>query len=307
MKSNIGHTEGAAGVASIIKVILCLEEGLLVPNAGFSNKNPRIRLDEWGLRLSNTTMPWPAHLIQRASINSFGFGGSNAHAIIESAAQYLGAPVRSNTQLAKDTPQIVVFSTHDKAGLDRTAEKWESYLKARAVRKPYTTVQDIAFTMCTRRSQLAFRSFVVADSIEQLQSTLVEGLPSISRAGRKHQNQLAFIYTGQGAQWARMGMELLDVPAFAESMEHSHRILQSLDCPWNLIKELEASTADSRIDDPERSQPICCAIQIALTKMLNSWGVYPKAVVGHSSGEAGECVLVQWLDKEIKKEILNIA
>ncbi|PYI24168.1 ketoacyl-synt-domain-containing protein [Aspergillus violaceofuscus CBS 115571] len=92
VKSNIGHTEGAAGLASLIKTILCLEKGILVPQTGFSQLNPKIRLAEWGLRLcdATTATPWPAHLPQRASMNSFGFGGANAHAILESAVQYLG-------------------------------------------------------------------------------------------------------------------------------------------------------------------------------------------------------------------------
>ena len=85
MKSNIGHTEGAAGVASIIKTVLCLENGMLVPNAGFTKLNARIHLDKWGLRLSDACIRWPQHLPRRISINSFGFGGSNAHLVLESA------------------------------------------------------------------------------------------------------------------------------------------------------------------------------------------------------------------------------
>ncbi|KAF9893167.1 hypothetical protein FE257_012580 [Aspergillus nanangensis] len=92
VKGNIGHTEGAAGVASLIKVVLCLEHAMLVPNAGFEKVNPRIRLDEWRLRLCQDATPWPAHMPQRASINSFGFGGSNAHAVIESASEFFGSP-----------------------------------------------------------------------------------------------------------------------------------------------------------------------------------------------------------------------
>ncbi|EHA19606.1 hypothetical protein ASPNIDRAFT_39026, partial [Aspergillus niger ATCC 1015] len=175
VKSNLGHTEGAAGVASIIKVVLCLEKGMLVPNAGFSNLNPKIRLEEWGLRLSNSTTPWPSHLLQRASINSFGFGGANAHAILESTAQYLG-------------------------------------------------------------------------------------LPTFSRASRKNQAHLAFIFTGQGAQWPRMGVQLLANPVFAASMERSQ--------------------------------------QVALVDMLRSWGVTPKAVVGHSSGEVGAAYAAGYLTHE---------
>ncbi|KAE8356045.1 hypothetical protein BDV28DRAFT_7151 [Aspergillus coremiiformis] len=298
VKSNVGHTEGAAGVASLIKVILCLEKGMLVPNAGFSQLNPKIRLDEWGLRLSNTAMPWPLHLPQRASINSFGFGGSNAHAIIESAAQYLGPSDLPAISSAGRIPQIVVFSTHDKAGIDRTAEKWKIYLESQIAKQNNIPLSDIAFTLHSRRSQLAFRSFAVVDSMEQLRDTMAEGLPSFPRANRKNQTNLVFVCTGQGAQWAQMGVELLANPVFAQSVARSQQILQSLGCSWDLGEEMHATGPNSRMNQPDRSQPICCVLQIALVDMLASWGVHPKAVVGHSSGEVGAAYAAGYLTQE---------
>lgn len=287
VKSNLGHTEGAAGVASIIKVVLCLEKAMLVPNAGFSNLNPKIRLEEWGLRLSNTTTPWPPHLSQRASINSFGFGGANAHAILESTAQYLG-----KTQTLSDTTegiaQVVVVSTHDQSGLDRTADKWNNFLDSSAYgKRKCISLPDVAHTMATRRSQLPFRSFAVVDSLAELRDVMAAGLPTFPRASRKNQTHLAFVFTGQGAQWPRMGVQLLTNPVFAASIERSQQVLRSFDCPWDLLAEIRADATTSRISRPDRSQPCCCALQIALVDMLRSWGVTPKAVVGHSSGEVG--------------------
>ncbi|PYI07708.1 polyketide synthase [Aspergillus sclerotiicarbonarius CBS 121057] len=302
VKSNIGHTEGAAGVASLIKVILCLEKGMLVPNAGFSHLNPKIRLEEWGLRLSDATIPWPAHLPQRASINSFGFGGANAHAILESAAQYFGRSQPSvHVTPADRTPQIVVFSTYDKAGLDRTAARWTSYLNT--PRENPLSLPDIAHTMATRRSKLAFRSFAVADSLETLQATLSAGLPSFPRASRTNQTPVAFICTGQGAQWARMGLELLANPIFAASVDRSQQVLHRLGCPWNLVDEIRADATTSCIHRPDRSQPICCALQIALVDMLFSWEVFPKAVVGHSSGEVGAAYAAGYLTHDDAMQI----
>ncbi|PYI36630.1 polyketide synthase [Aspergillus indologenus CBS 114.80] len=302
VKSNVGHTEGAAGVAALIKVILCLEKAMLVPNAGFSQLNPKIRLEEWGLRLSDSTTPWPAHRPQRASINSFGFGGANAHAILESAAQYFGADSAQNevTTVAKGTPQVVVVSTHDKAGLDRTAEKWTTYLDQHILGKKAETLAlpDVAHTMATRRSQLAFRSYAVVDSLEELRDTMNAGLPSFARASRKTQTPLAFICTGQGAQWARMGVELLTNPVFASSVDRSQQLLQSMGCAWNLLEEIRADATATRINRPDRSQPVCCALQVALVDLLRSWKVSPKAVVGHSSGEVGAAYAAGYLTHE---------
>ncbi|OJJ29662.1 hypothetical protein ASPWEDRAFT_294248 [Aspergillus wentii DTO 134E9] len=278
VKTNLGHTEGAAGVASLIKVVLCLEKATLVPNAGFKNINPKIRLEDWRLRLSNETMPWPDHLPQRASINSFGFGGSNAHVIIESLKETL----RGSERDREPAPQVVVFSTFDQAGIERLGSSWSDYLKRQERDIP---LPNLAHTMLSRRSQLGFRSFAVANSLDQLQGVLEKGLPKHPRASRKAQTRLAFVFTGQGGQWAGMGQELLRIPVFRESMQRSQDILSSLGCPFDIVQEIRAEAKDSQINRPDRSQPITCALQIALVDLLASWSVLPNAVVGHSSGE----------------------
>ncbi|KAE8153646.1 hypothetical protein BDV25DRAFT_136765 [Aspergillus avenaceus] len=279
VKRNIGHTEGAAGVASLIKTVLCLENGMLVPNPGLERLNPKLRLDEWHIRTCNEAKPWPAHLPQRASINSFGFGGANAHAIIESASEYFGS-FRPST-----CPQIVVFSTHDKAGLGRMGQKWSNFLRERVRSRSPPSLQDMAYTMFARRSHLAFRTFAVVTSLEQMLGAMDQGLPTFQRAGRSNQSNLAFVFTGQGAQWPGMGRQLLNVPVFAQSIERSNRALAICECPWDLVEALTADSESSKITQPDQSQAICCALQIALVDLLNSWGAFPKAVVGHSSGE----------------------
>ncbi|OJJ67662.1 hypothetical protein ASPBRDRAFT_68861 [Aspergillus brasiliensis CBS 101740] len=292
VKSNIGHTEGAAGVASLIKVVLCLEKATLVPNAGFATLNPKIKTEEWRLRLSDTTQPWPAHLPQRASINSFGFGGANAHAILESTTQYFGTAPRTIPRSPTGLAQLVVLSTHDKAGLDRTTKKWTQALDMSS------DLTDLAHTMATRRSKLGFRSFAVADSLPSLHEAMARGLPSFPRARRQQQTSLAFVCTGQGAQWAGMGVELLAFPVFAASIHQSQGVLTSLGCQWDLIEEIRAHADISRINRPDRSQPVCCALQIALIDLLTDWSVTPKAVVGHSSGEVGAAYAAGYLTHE---------
>ncbi|KAJ5110635.1 hypothetical protein N7532_001170 [Penicillium argentinense] len=281
VKTNLGHTEGAAGVASLIKVVLCLEKATLVPNAGFKNLNPKIRLDDWRMRLSDKTMPWPEHLPQRASINSFGFGGSNAHIILESTKEFF----RGDGENEEAAPHIVVFSTFDQSGIERLGDSWSKYLLRQQKADQDIPVKDLAHTMLTRRSQLGFRSYAVASSLEQLQTTCAKGLPKFARASRKAQTRLAWVFTGQGGQWAGMGKELLRISTFKESIAKSQDILASMGCPFDIVQEIKLDAKESRINRPDRSQPITCALQIALVDLLFSWSVQPHAVVGHSSGE----------------------
>ncbi|KAK5807537.1 hypothetical protein VI817_001795 [Penicillium citrinum] len=294
VKTNLGHTEGAAGVASLIKVILCLEKGTLVPNAGFKNINPKIRLDEWRLRLSDKTMPWPDHLPQRASINSFGFGGSNAHIILESTKEFF----KGDGEDKEATPHIVVYSTFDQSGIERLSESWSDYLLRRQKAEQDIPLKDLAHTMLTRRSQLGFRSFAVANSLDQLQTTLKKGLPKFSRASRKAQTKLAWVFTGQGGQWAGMGKELLRIPVFKESIARSQKALTSMGCPFDIVEEIRLDGKESQINRPDRSQPITCALQIALSDLLESWSVRPQAVVGHSSGEIAGAYAAGYLSHE---------
>lgn len=284
VKTNLGHTEGAAGVASLIKVVLCLEKATLVPNAGFKNINPKIRTDEWRIRLSDKTMPWPEHLPQRASINSFGFGGSNAHIILESTKEAF----QDNVEDREPAPRVVVFSTFDQTGIERLGGNWSEFLLRQKQADLEIPLNDLAHTMLTRRSQLGFRSFAVANSQDQLQGTLAKGLPKFARASRKALTRIAFVFTGQGGQWAGMGRELLRINTFRESMARSQDILSSLGCPFDIVEEIKLDAKESRINRPDRSQPITCALQIALVDLLSSWSVYPNAVVGHSSGEIGK-------------------
>lgn len=274
-------------------MVLCLENDMLVPNAGLETLNPKIKCEEWKLHVLDTAMPWPAHLPRRASINSFGFGGSNAHVILESVSEYFREVKVSQLQpklilfsRRPSLPKLVPFSTHDKEGTERVAAKWNKYWNRRTEADCDISLRDVAFTMSSRRSHLTFRSFAIADSAEELRDQLQKGLPGFPRATRENDN-VVFIFTGQGAQWAGMGLELLWIPAFAKTVAHLQEHLSSLGCPWNIADEIRKSPAESLMNRPDRSQPICTALQLALVDLLSAWGIHPRVTVGHSSGEIG--------------------
>jgi acyl transferase domain-containing protein/NADPH:quinone reductase-like Zn-dependent oxidoreductase/NAD(P)-dependent dehydrogenase (short-subunit alcohol dehydrogenase family) len=307
IKPTVGHTEGCSGLAGIFKAMVCLEKGLLAPTYGVEHINPRLKLDEWHLALPHQVMEWPERGQRRISINSFGFGGANAHVILDDAHHYLdqrglvgnhGTTVLSDddSDVGFSTPsstppynsdpkQLFVFSTKDQAGIKRICAAYAHWLDqdSTSSREDTAFLRNLAYTLASRRSRLDYRTYAVAPNIGELREKVVKTLPILPRSLRQH-DSLVFIFTGQGAQWPGMGRELLGNTVFRRSMETSQRCLQDLGCNWNAIIELQ-KTEDSQLHLPEYSQALCTILQVALVDLLRHWGITPKATVGHSSGE----------------------
>jgi acyl transferase domain-containing protein/NADPH:quinone reductase-like Zn-dependent oxidoreductase/NAD(P)-dependent dehydrogenase (short-subunit alcohol dehydrogenase family) len=305
IKPTVGHTEGCSGLAGVFKAVVCLEKGMLVPTYGVEHVNPQLKLEEWNLILPQQVMEWPSEGQRRVSINSFGFGGANAHVILDDAHHYLakrglmgkhntivlpdddsGISVGSSTPSCNETTkQLFIFSTKDQAGIKRISATYADWLG----QEPTSSEADagffrnLAYTLGSRRSALDFRSYAVASTVSELQEQLTKGLLKLPRSSRQD-GSLVFVFTGQGAQWPGMGRQLIGNAVFRESMEKSQRYLEDLGCSWNAIDELQ-KTEDSQIHLPEYSQTLCTVLQVALVDLLHQWGVTPKAVVGHSSGE----------------------
>ncbi|ROT42957.1 hypothetical protein SODALDRAFT_288666 [Sodiomyces alkalinus F11] len=279
VKPNVGHTEGASGLVSLIKAVMSLEHRTIPPNIKFNVPNPKIPFVERKLTVPVEPTPFPEDRAERVSVNSFGLGGSNAHVIVDSARSFnLPKPAPRDSDRESD-PQLLLFSASSAPSLKNTIAGYENWIAknpAMADKLP-----DLAYTLANRREHLAHRSFKIVGNND---------LPASQ--GRKIPGQpvsLVMVFTGQGAQWPRMGRELLlrDDLVFQKTIQKLDKYLEEIADPpaWTIEGELQKSARTSRVQLAELSQPLCTAVQIGLVDLLASIGVEPEAVVGHSSGE----------------------
>ncbi|KAJ8131695.1 hypothetical protein O1611_g1925 [Lasiodiplodia mahajangana] len=278
VKPNLGHSEGASGLTSLLKCIMALENKTIPPNIKFRRPNPNIPFLEGGLRVPTDPVPWPEDCDERASVNSFGVGGANAHVIIDSAASFgiakdVGSVAKGN--------RLLLFTANDAESARRGTSECSRFIANHP-----EELNDIAYTLATRREHLPYRSFAVADvenAKETVFSTTVKATAAVS-------SKPVFIFTGQGAQWPTMGAMLLsDFPVAMRDIRVMEQALSKLDKElipnWNLSEELLQPKDSSQVYKAEFSQPLCTAVQILVINLLRNWGITPAAVLGHSSGE----------------------
>ncbi|KAL5342666.1 hypothetical protein BJX70DRAFT_394501 [Aspergillus crustosus] len=274
VKPNVGHGEGASGISSVIKGVLSLEHNTIPPNVFFQTPNPKIPFEEGKLQVPVEVTPWPEDRHQRVSVNCFGVGGANAHAILDSVPSFCGDSIRPVT-LPAESPRLLVVSAKSVDSLKKRIQTVTDFAN-----RDLSKLQDLSYTLGVRREHLSHRAFVVAKP-----ETLLSA--SDFQHGRDKASEVTFVLTGQGAQWAGMGKGLMEAfPSARTDIKKLDEILQSLpDAPiWTLEEELSQS-ANERLNDAELSQPLCTALQIALVNVLSTWRITPSSVVGHSSGE----------------------
>ncbi|KAJ5781109.1 hypothetical protein N7457_006269 [Penicillium paradoxum] len=275
VKPNVGHSEGASGITSIIKSILALEHKTIPPNIHFKTPNPSIPFTEGNLHVPIEPTPWPINRPERISVNSFGIGGSNAHAILESAPKISSTyHIRSSST---SNPQLLVVSAHTADALRKRIGQITNYAKTHPDR-----LHDLAHTLAVRRSHFTHRAFAVLQPNSSVSDDAAFSSFNVTAPN------IIFVFTGQGAQWPGMGQWLLRCfPQFKQDIKEMDETLQQLpDSPnWLLHDELSQETSVSRIHEAEFSQPLCVALQIGVATILRGWGIEPSTVVGHSSGE----------------------
>ena len=287
VKSNIGHLEAAAGMAGLTKALLVLQHREIPANLHFNQPNPKIHFDDWHLKVVTEATPLPEEPVV-IGLNSFGFGGTNAHLVI---AEYRPAGKSASVSRivpAVPSPNILVLSGHSEAGLQSVVAQYIELLRAADA----PSLAEICAGAATCRSLLRFRLAVTATNHEETAARLEGYLRGEANTGlatgtcAERTAPMAFVYSGNGPQWWAMGRELLAENAvFRAEIEAVDAIFAPL-AGWSLLEEMRRPESESRIDLTEIAQPMLFAQQLGLTQVLRASGIHPAAVLGHSVGEA---------------------
>ncbi len=288
VKSNIGHLEAGAGMAGLIKAVLSLHHGAIPANLHFKKPNPRIPFDKLRLKVVDTPTPLASNDGEPVvvGVNSFGFGGANAHVALQ--AHRNGLSDHNAVALHPAPPYLLALSASGEEGLKQLAQSYVQ-LAGDANAPP---LHDICYSAALHRSHLEHRLALAVNDMQELGEHLNAWLEGERRpgvvAGRRGRHQEAhpvFVFSGQGPQWWAMGRELLETePAFRQVVERCDELIQELG-GWSLLAELRADQSASRMDDTAISQPALFALQVGCARVLEQRGIRPAAVVGHSVGE----------------------
>ncbi|MGB3311938.1 MAG: type I polyketide synthase [Nodosilinea sp.] len=295
VKSNIGHTEAAAGIASLIKVALCLRHRTLVPSLHFHTPNPYIPFDQLPLRVQQQSEPWAeAENMAIAGVSSFGFGGTNAHVALQAAPIFAADP-------GADRPlHVFCLSAKSQSALHAYAQAMATALK----QTPTSSLGDVCYTVNAGRTAFAHRLAVLASDLPSLVANLQKPAPQPPSSPAVP--NVVFLFTGQGSQYVGMGRQLYDTqPVFKAEIDRCDQLLQPyLDRSLQSVLfgedglaadglAADGLAADGlAIDSPTAplhqtgyTQPALFALEYSLAQLWLSWGIRPAAVMGHSVGE----------------------
>ncbi len=286
VKTNIGHLEAAAGIAGLIKTALCLHHREIAPHLHLQRINSHIPLEKMALVIPTERQPWTTnsgHCF--AGVSSFGFGGTNAHIVLEEAP--VGARPEAEANIERPL-HILSMSAPSESGLRELCSRYANHLEAH----PELPAQHVCFTANTGRTHFGERLTVTGGNTEQLSAKLRAAMAGqkttrsrVSKAHQRTRPKVAFLYTGQGSQYPGMGLKLYETqPTFRKALEACDEILRG-ELDQTLLSILyPASGAPTPLHHTVYTQPALFAMEYALTELWRSWGIEPDAVLGHSVG-----------------------
>ena len=302
VKTNIGHLEGAAGVTGLIKLVLSLQHRAIPSHLHFRNPSPHIAWADLPVRVPTQLEPWqPIDGRRIGGVSSFGFSGTNAHVVVEEAPAAVAATEGSDTGAARDRPAcLFALSARDERALAVLAGRYAASLQGRADEE----LADICFTANAGRAHFVQRATIVARSIEQLRSSLLALAEGRTAEGLRHERvtrrdppRIAFLFTGQGAQYPGMARGLYSgAPVFRAALDRCAELLAPLLARPLLDVVFPAEGEATPLDETAYTQPALFALGYALTELWRSWGIAPNVVVGHSVGEYGAACVAGVLD-----------
>jgi acyl transferase domain-containing protein/NADPH:quinone reductase-like Zn-dependent oxidoreductase/NADP-dependent 3-hydroxy acid dehydrogenase YdfG/acyl carrier protein len=282
IKGNVGHLEAASGVAGLLKAIHCLRHRVIPAHIGMETPNPHIPFDDWNLEVLTANTPLRSNGRLVVGVNSFGFGGANAHVILESDS--LGST--TTPALPKGSPLPIVVSARDATALSVAARELANFIED----QPQSALYDIAYQSVHGRERHAHCAVLFGTT----PATIAANLHRFADGASGHTTVecgtalgapmgAAFIYSGNGAQWAGMGSRLLADSTFRAAVREVDRLFSRY-ADYSLEAELAGKNGD-RYELTEVAQPALFAMQVGITAMLRRRGVMPVAVAGHSVGE----------------------
>jgi phthiocerol/phenolphthiocerol synthesis type-I polyketide synthase E len=257
VKSNIGHLDVAAGIAGLIKTVLVLKHGVIPPSLHVGETNPAMRIETSPFRISTAATAWPAaDTPRRAGVSSFGIGGTNAHVVLEEA------PQRAETEAGE--PALLLVSAKTESALDAATANLAAHLTGNS------NLADVAYTTQVGRRSFEYRRFVVAQDAADATAQLSRRPRAVRR---RHNPSVVFMFPGQGAQYVHMGTELYRTqPRFRMEIDRCREYV-----------DIDLESPDMR--QTANAQPALFAVEYALAKLWQHWGVRPRALIGHSLGE----------------------
>jgi len=281
LKSNIGHTNSAAGVASLLKTILALKYQQLPPSLHYEQANPRIDFANSPFYVNTQLTPWPARETpRRAGVSSFGLGGTNAHVILEEA------PVATIPEVARRRPQLLILSAKSKTALETSKAGLIKHLKDH----PALDLAAVAYTLQVGRPLFKYQYLFVAQTLAEALTALANPQRGFAATREPATASVVFMLPGQGAQYVNMAKELYQTEAiFQNEVDHCAELLipqLGIDI-HELLYPPPAKLADAQVqlEQTAITQPVLFVIEYALAKLWMAWGIKPEALIGHSLGE----------------------